>query len=129
MPRRRTLSAEDLGSAAWKELRLKILARDGRLCQLCGRPATHVDHIRPRSQGGRSVPDNLRATCATCNLLKSRSESSLAALARRASGVASTEEPRQPTGSREAESDPCTCLPSCRCKTDGRPMHPRHWCL
>jgi hypothetical protein len=129
MPRKRTLTAEDLGSAAWKELRLRILARDGHLCQVCGRPATHVDHIQPRSHGGRSVPENLRATCQKCNLLKSRSEASLAALARRASGVDGQGEEPQPTGSREVGSDPCRCPPSCRCKTDGRPMHPRHWCL
>jgi hypothetical protein len=51
-----------------------------------GAVATAVDHIVPRSQGGRSTPGNLRATCKTCNSLKSRSEASLAALARRQAG-------------------------------------------
>jgi 5-methylcytosine-specific restriction endonuclease McrA len=126
MPRKRTLTVEDMGSAAWKELRLKVLARDGHTCQLCGRPATHCDHIVPRSQGGRSVPENLRATCAKCNLLKSRSESSLAALARRANGVpAAPEDTRVPFG--QPRGDVCPCPSGCRCKARGG--HLRHWCI
>src|SRR4051794_28049459 len=122
MPRRRFLTAEDMGSAAWKELRLVILARDGRICQVCAAVATAVDHIVPRSQGGRSTPENLRATCKTCNSLKSRSEASLAALRRRQAGVVAPTPRVSPAG------DMCTCEPGCRCFT-GSGDHGRHWCL
>jgi 5-methylcytosine-specific restriction endonuclease McrA len=32
------------------------------------RPATHVDHLVARSQGGSDSPANLVASCASCNL-------------------------------------------------------------
>jgi len=51
-----------------------ILARDGYACQYCGRslPAMHltVDHVVPRSRGGRATWDNLVAACAPCNRRK-----------------------------------------------------------
>lgn len=53
--------------AAWRKLRLQVLARDGRVCQLCHHVIAddqpgEVDHIEPRAQGGsnRSI-DNFRA--------------------------------------------------------------------
>jgi 5-methylcytosine-specific restriction endonuclease McrA len=47
--------------------RLAILERDGYRCMLCGKPATTVDHILPRSKGGGDEPENLRAACGRCN--------------------------------------------------------------
>jgi 5-methylcytosine-specific restriction endonuclease McrA len=81
--------AEVLGSMAWKELRLRILERDGWHCKICrgllqaGDGSAHVDHIVPRDQGGPTTPGNLQALCRRCNLIKSRSEASQAALRRR----------------------------------------------
>jgi 5-methylcytosine-specific restriction endonuclease McrA len=59
-------------------LRYEVLKRDRFRCVLCGAsPATHlgcvlhVDHIIPWSKGGKTVADNLRSLCETCNLGKS----------------------------------------------------------
>jgi hypothetical protein len=58
-------------------LRYRVLKRDNFKCVLCGRsPSTtsglelHVDHIYPFSKGGKTVEDNLRSTCAECNIGK-----------------------------------------------------------
>lgn len=88
--------AEVLGSMAWKELRLQILERDGWRCRNCramlqaGDGSAHVDHIVPRDQYGPTTPENLQALCRRCNLIKSRSEASQAALRNRAAGPADT---------------------------------------
>lgn len=59
-------------------LRYEVLKRDRFRCLLCGAsPATHlgcvlhVDHITPWSRGGKTLVENLRALCETCNLGKS----------------------------------------------------------
>lgn len=59
-------------------LRYEVLKRDRFRCVLCGAsPATHlgcvlhVDHIIPWSRGGKTIPENLRSLCETCNLGKS----------------------------------------------------------
>ena len=57
-------------------LRVSILKRDGNRCQMCGASAMsgatlHVDHIRPVSWDGRTVPENLQTLCEPCNLGKS----------------------------------------------------------
>ena len=57
-------------SRAWRELRLKILARDANTCAYCGLPADQVDHIVPVAAGGSDHPDNLTAACRRCNLKK-----------------------------------------------------------
>lgn len=58
-------------------LRYKVLVRDNFRCVLCGAsPATtlncrlHIDHKIPWSQGGKTVIDNLRTLCESCNLGK-----------------------------------------------------------
>lgn len=56
---------------AWRELRLKILARDANTCAYCGDEAKHVDHIIPVAHGGTNDLENLTAACARCNQLKS----------------------------------------------------------
>lgn len=51
--------------------RKNILLRDRNTCQFCGRafPASELtlDHVMPRSRGGRSSWENLVACCYTCN--------------------------------------------------------------
>ena len=60
-------------------LRYDIMKRDGFRCVLCGRDAydgvrLHVDHIVPVSNGGQTVPWNLRTLCEECNLGKGDKE-------------------------------------------------------
>ena len=56
----------------WRAVRLRILERDGYVCQirgpLCEGRANEVDHIIPWRQGGAVYdPSNLRAACKRCN--------------------------------------------------------------
>jgi 5-methylcytosine-specific restriction protein A len=56
------------GSSTWKRMREFVLQRDGGVCARCGAPeSNHVDHIRPRSRGGRDVVWNLRVLCTDCD--------------------------------------------------------------
>lgn len=57
---------QDLGGAGFAT-RHAILARDGRICIYCGMPGDTVDHIFPRSRGGRDSWENLAACCSPCN--------------------------------------------------------------
>ncbi|MDT4895671.1 MAG: hypothetical protein QOH25_748 [Acidobacteriota bacterium] len=54
--------------------RLRILMRDKMRCQYCGVRGTQfdltLDHILPRSRGGRCDVENLCAACKTCNQRK-----------------------------------------------------------
>ena len=69
------LTNKALGSAKWKSLRLRVLARDGYTCTYCG---THleganatVDHITSRKSGGDLFSlDNLTSACKRCNSKK-----------------------------------------------------------
>ena len=56
----------------YRKQRLRVLARDGHMCQLCGTTEEpfHIDHIVPRSKGGTSDLDNLQVLCKRCNLAK-----------------------------------------------------------
>lgn len=54
----------------WDQIRQEVIARDGRICRLCGnaiKDEPHIDHIIPRIEGGTNALDNLRVTCARCN--------------------------------------------------------------
>lgn len=44
-----------------------ILRRDHHRCVYCGRRATTVDHVLPRSRGGADTWGNLVAACFACN--------------------------------------------------------------
>jgi 5-methylcytosine-specific restriction endonuclease McrA len=57
--------------ASRKISRRAVFARDGYACQYCG-AASHltVDHVVPRSRGGRSSWENVVTSCAPCNLRK-----------------------------------------------------------
>jgi 5-methylcytosine-specific restriction endonuclease McrA len=55
-----------------------VLRRDNFSCQACGAsPAKtpgvilHVDHIRPWSEGGETVFENLHTLCEPCNIGRS----------------------------------------------------------
>jgi 5-methylcytosine-specific restriction endonuclease McrA len=69
------LSKHALGSQKWKDLRLRILARDGWQCTYCfkdlkGGDAT-VDHITSRKVGGDLWDmENLTSACKSCNSRK-----------------------------------------------------------
>lgn len=58
----------------WRKLRRMVLRREP-LCRECAQhgrvqPATDVDHIVPRSRGGRDVFDNLQPLCHSCHSKK-----------------------------------------------------------
>jgi 5-methylcytosine-specific restriction endonuclease McrA len=48
-----------------------VLRRDEYRCAYCGKSASTIDHVLPRSRGGRDIWDNLVACCLRCNNLKS----------------------------------------------------------
>jgi 5-methylcytosine-specific restriction endonuclease McrA len=54
--------------------RRNVLARDGHICQYCGRhfPAQQLslDHILPRSRGGTTTWENVVCACLVCNVKK-----------------------------------------------------------
>lgn len=52
--------------------RRAVMARDGGMCQFvgCGRKATTIDHVHPRSKGGKHVWTNVVAACTKCNSRK-----------------------------------------------------------
>ena len=58
---------------AWPKLRAAKLNANPR-CQVCGRPATQVDHIIPLSAGGTHDAANLQSICRPCHLTKSSAE-------------------------------------------------------
>ena len=69
------ISKQALGTMKWKELRLRVLARDGWTCTYChkdiaGIDAT-VDHIVSRKSGGELWSmENLTSACKSCNSRK-----------------------------------------------------------
>jgi 5-methylcytosine-specific restriction endonuclease McrA len=52
--------------------RRNVLRRDRYTCQYCGRQGGDltVDHVLPKSRGGKSTWENLVAACRACNLKK-----------------------------------------------------------
>ncbi|MDM4763726.1 HNH endonuclease [Galbitalea sp. SE-J8] len=48
-----------------------VLRRDDNRCGYCGGSASTIDHILPRSRGGKDSWENLVACCLRCNNLKS----------------------------------------------------------
>jgi 5-methylcytosine-specific restriction endonuclease McrA len=53
---------------AWS--RPGVLVRDERRCGYCGGAATTVDHVLPRSRGGKNTWRNTVAACGGCNQRK-----------------------------------------------------------
>jgi len=56
--------------------RRNVFLRDGHTCQYCGKQPPvgelNLDHVVPRSRGGRSTWENLVTSCRECNLRKGR---------------------------------------------------------
>lgn len=50
--------------------RAGVLRRDGRRCAYCARRADTIDHVIPRSRGGKHTWENCVAACRTCNSRK-----------------------------------------------------------
>ncbi len=50
--------------------RRTVFARDGHRCQYCGGQADSIDHVLPRSRGGRHIWENVVAACRRCNTRK-----------------------------------------------------------
>ena len=54
--------------------RHNIYTRDANTCQYCGRQLArsdlNLDHVKPRSQGGRTTWENVVCCCVDCNLAK-----------------------------------------------------------
>lgn len=54
--------------------RTNILLRDGHTCQYCGvrkaRSHLNLDHVVPRSRGGKTTWENVVTSCLPCNLTK-----------------------------------------------------------
>jgi 5-methylcytosine-specific restriction endonuclease McrA len=70
----RLVTYEKLPKHTVKFNRRNIFARDNNQCQYCGRrfPTTELslDHVIPRSQGGRSTWENICCACVNCNVRK-----------------------------------------------------------
>ena len=70
----RLLSYERLPKQTVKFNRRNIFARDGNQCQFCGKkfPTSELslDHVVPRSQGGRTTWENIVCACVDCNVRK-----------------------------------------------------------
>lgn len=47
--------------------RRNVLLRDKYICAYCGDHATTIDHVQPRSRGGKNTWQNLVAACLKCN--------------------------------------------------------------
>lgn len=47
--------------------RAALMHRDNNRCAYCGSRADTIDHVLPRSRGGRHAWDNVVASCASCN--------------------------------------------------------------
>ena len=58
------------GSRRVPVTRRGVLRRDGHRCGYCGKSASTIDHILPRSRGGADSWENLVACCLRCNNIK-----------------------------------------------------------
>jgi 5-methylcytosine-specific restriction endonuclease McrA len=75
VPRVLVLSAYDhLPRGRVRFSRLNIYARDNDTCQYCGKSLPrcdlNLDHVMPRSQGGKTTWENVVCSCVPCNLKK-----------------------------------------------------------
>lgn len=62
-------------SPPWTFARTQQLQREPN-CRVCGEPATHVDHVLSRAEGGADLdPANLQSMCRRCHGRKTLAES------------------------------------------------------
>jgi 5-methylcytosine-specific restriction endonuclease McrA len=47
-----------------------VLRRDGSRCAYCSKSANTIDHVQPKSRGGKDTWENLVACCLKCNNAK-----------------------------------------------------------
>lgn len=70
----RLLKYVQLGRKSPPLCRSNILARDDFQCQYCAKPLTSkeatLDHVIPRSQGGKTCWENIVCCCSVCNRKK-----------------------------------------------------------
>lgn len=64
----------------WRKVRAKRLQEEP-LCRHCQEqghitPATQVDHIKPRADGGKDVYENTQSLCQPCHAAKTAEENS-----------------------------------------------------
>ena len=57
----------------WR-FRARIFAEWAHACAYCAERADTLDHVRPRSQGGLTVEENLVPACRRCNGAKSSAD-------------------------------------------------------
>lgn len=73
---RKTAAQRGYCSASWLRTRKQVIARDGGLCQMCGKPVTmeagdaHIDHIVPKRDGGTDALENLQLLHRACHSKK-----------------------------------------------------------
>ena len=70
-------SQRGYNSGRWQKLRRMVLNRDP-VCSAsgCSNGSTDVDHIKPRSLGGKDSLDNLQGLCHSCHSRKTAREDS-----------------------------------------------------
>jgi hypothetical protein len=69
-----TKEGRRIGRHIPSDIMLKVVRRDGQICQICNKPVpdaqVEFDHIIPFSRGGPLTADNFRLTCRPCNRKK-----------------------------------------------------------
>lgn len=72
-----TKEGRRVGRTIPRDVMLKVVRRDGQICQRCGEPVpdneVEFDHIIAYSKGGPTTADNLRLVHRKCNRKKSNS--------------------------------------------------------
>ena len=76
-PLTETAERRKSGRTVSREVMLKVVRRDGQICQSCHEPVpdneVEFDHVIPFARGGTSTADNLRLVHRKCNRKKSDS--------------------------------------------------------
>lgn len=88
----RPSSAERGYGWAWTKIREAYLAAHPD-CSLCGAPATVVDHITPRAEGGSDDNSNLQSLCTSCHRRRTAPPMEPTVAARRAATSKIVEKP------------------------------------